>query len=77
MTEIRSCILSQYLWYSKSIEVDKASVLFLKFFEKKKKRREFKREYNLHESSCFKWIQLIDSRKVEIYYQRKLKMLLT
>ena len=26
-----------------------------------KKWHEFKREYNLHESSCFKWLQLIHS----------------
>ena len=28
MAEISSCILSQYLWYNKSIQVDKASVNF-------------------------------------------------
>ena len=31
MTEIPSCILSQYMWYNKSIQVDKASVHFLAF----------------------------------------------
>ena len=34
MTEIPSCILSQYAWYNTSIKVDKASVHFLKFYEK-------------------------------------------
>ena len=34
MAEIHSCILSQYLWYNKSIHVDKASVHFLTCFEK-------------------------------------------
>ena len=34
MTEIRSCILSQCIWYNKSIQVDKASAHFFKFFEK-------------------------------------------
>ena len=34
MAEIPSCILSQYAWYNKSIKVDKASVHFLKFYEK-------------------------------------------
>ena len=37
-----------------------------------KKWHEFKKEYNLHESSYFKWLQLEDSRKMEIYSQRKL-----
>ena len=35
ITEIPSCILSQYLWYNRSIEVDNSSVYFLKFSEKK------------------------------------------
>ena len=34
MAEIPSCILSQYLWYNKSIQVDKASNHFLTFSEK-------------------------------------------
>ena len=75
MTEIPSCILSQCLWYDKSIQVDEASGYFLKFSGKNinyvlqifseigsiKKWHEFKREYNLHESSYFKWLQIIDS----------------
>ena len=75
MAEITSCILSQYLWYNKSIQVDKVSIHFLTFSEKSinyvsqlfsdngsiKKWHEFKREYNLHESSYFKWLQLVDS----------------
>ena len=70
-----SYILSQYLWYNKSVQVDKASIYFLTFSEKSisyvlqlfsdndsiKKWHEFKREYNLHESSCLKWLQLVDS----------------
>ena len=38
--------------------------MFLKFLvkmEKLKNWHEFKREYNLHESSCFKWLQLVES----------------
>ena len=35
MTETRSRILSRYLWYNESIQVDKASVHFLKSFLKK------------------------------------------
>ena len=64
MAEIPSCILSQYLWYNKSIPLDKASIRFLTFSEKIvtyvsqlfsdngsiKKWHEFKREYNLHDS---------------------------
>ena len=75
MAEIPSCILSQYLWYNNSIQMDKASVHFLMFSEKSinyvsqlfsdngsiKKWHEFKREYNLHEGSNFKWLQLLDS----------------
>ena len=34
MAEIPSCILSQYLWYNRSIKVDKASIHFLTFSEK-------------------------------------------
>ena len=69
MTEIRSRILSRYLWYNESIQVDKASVHFLKSFLKKVSTSinygsqlfsEFKREFNLHESSYFQWLQLID-----------------
>ena len=67
--------MSEYLWYNKSIHVDKASIHFLTFFEKSidyvsqgfsdngsiKKWREFKRECNLNESSYFNWVQLVDS----------------
>ena len=55
--------------------MDKVSIHFLTFSEKSinyvsqlfsdngsiKKWHEFKREYNLHESSYFKWLQLVDS----------------
>ena len=75
MAKIPSYILSQYLWYNKSVQVDKASIYFLTFSEKSisyvlqlfsdnssiKKWHEFKREYSLHESSCLKWLQLVDS----------------
>ena len=76
MTEISSCILSQYLWYNKSIKVNKAFVQYFKKFSEKsinyvlklfsdnssiKKCHEFKTEYNLHESSYLKCLQLIDS----------------
>ena len=68
MAKIPSYILSQYLWYNKSVQVDKASIYFLTFSEKSisyvlqlfsdnssiKKWHEFKREYSLHESSCLK-----------------------
>ena len=69
-----SCILSQYLWYNRSIQVDNASVYFLKPSKKTinyvsqlfcdngsiKQWNEFKREHNLHESFYFQWLQLID-----------------
>ena len=75
MAEIPSFILSQCPCCNKSIQVDKASVHFLKFSEKSisyvsqlfsdnssiKKWHEFKREYNIHESSYFKWLLEIDS----------------
>ena len=75
ITEVPSYILSQYLWYNRSIEVDNSSVYFLKFSEKNinyvsqlfsdngsiKQWHEFKRERNLHESFYFQWLQLIDS----------------
>ena len=73
--EIRSCILSQYLWYNGRIQVDNASVYFLKLSEKCinyvfqhfsdnrsiKQWHEFKRDYNLHESFYFQWLQLKES----------------
>ena len=34
MTEIPSCILSQYLWYNANIQVDKTSIPFSRFSEK-------------------------------------------
>ena len=34
MTEIPSCILSQYLWYNANIQVDKRSIQFSQFLEK-------------------------------------------
>ena len=75
ITEVPSCILSQYLWYNRSIQVDNSSVYFLKFSEKNinyvsqlfsdngsiKQWHEFKREHNLHESFYFQWLQSIDS----------------
>ena len=36
MTEIPSCILFQYLWYNVNMQVDKASIQFSRFSEKKK-----------------------------------------
>ena len=75
ITEIPSCILPQYLWYNRSIQVDNFSVYFLKFSEKNisyvsqlfsdlgsiKQWHEFKKEHSLHESFYFQWLQLIDS----------------
>ena len=75
MNEISSYILPQYLWYNKSIEVDKASVHFFEFSEKSsnyvlqlfsdngsiKKWHECKIERNLPESFYFRCLQLIDS----------------
>ena len=75
ITEVPSCILSQYLWYNRSIQVDNSSVYFLKFSEENinyvsqlfsdngsiKQWHEFKREHNLHESFYFQWLQSIDS----------------
>ena len=68
IAEIPSCILPQYQWYNKIIQVDKAAALFLKFSLKSinyflhlssdnrsiKNWHEFKKEYNLDESSYFK-----------------------
>ena len=34
ITGVPSCILTQYLWYNRSIQVDNSSVCFLTFFEK-------------------------------------------
>ena len=68
--EIISGILSQYLWYNGSIQVDNASAYFLKFSGKNinyalqffidngsiKEWDEFKTEHNLHESFYFQWL---------------------
>ena len=68
-------ILSQFLWFNKGIQEDKVSIHFLTFSEKSinyvsqllsesgsiKKWHEFKRECSQHESSYFKWLQLVDS----------------
>ena len=35
MTEIPSCILSQYMWYNANIQADKTSIQFLRFSKKK------------------------------------------
>ena len=73
--EIPFCILSRYLRYNKSIQVDNTSVYFLKFSDKNinyvsqlfsengsiKQWHKFKRERNLHESFYFQWLQLIDA----------------
>ena len=88
ITEVLSCILSQYLWYNRSIQIDNSSVYFLKFSEYNisyiselfsgngsiKQWHDFKRERNLHESFYFQWLQLIDSipQKMENFYQGKL-----
>ena len=88
ITEVLSCILSQYLWYNRSIQIDNSSVYFLKFSENNisyisqlfsdngsiKQWHDFKREHNLHESFYFQWLQLIDSipQKMENFYQGKL-----
>ena len=75
MTEIPSCILSQYLWYNANIQIDKTSIHFSRFSEKNinyvsqlfnnngliKKWHKLKEEYNLHQNSYFQWVQLIDS----------------
>ena len=60
MTEIPSCILSQYLWYNWNIQVDKTSQLFNNI-DSIKKWHKFKGEYSLHQNSYFQWVQLIDS----------------
>ena len=68
IAEIPSCVLPQYRWYNKIIQVDKATAQFLKFSLKSincflhfsgdngsiKNWHEFKKEYDLHESSYFK-----------------------
>ena len=75
MTEILSCILSQYLQYNANIHIDKTSIHFSRFSEKNinyvsqrftnngsiKKWHKFKRECNLYQNSYFQWVQLMDS----------------
>ena len=76
MTEIPSCILSQYLWYNANIQIDKTSIFNFHSFSKKnihyvsqlfnnngsiKKWHKSKKEYDLHEHSYFQWVQLVDS----------------
>ena len=74
MTEIPSCILSQYMWYNANIQVDKTPIQFSRSSEKilfhnflitvapiKNGWHNVKREYNLRENSYFQWVQLIDS----------------
>ena len=88
MTEILFAILPQCLWYE-GIQVDRVSVHCLKFSEKSinsvlqlfsdngsfKKWHEFKRDYNLHKNSYFKWLKLIDSIP-ERLSKKTMKMLL-
>ena len=75
MTEIPSCILSQYLWYNANIQVDKTSIQFSRFSQKNinyvsllfknngsiKQWHEFKGEYDLHQNSYFQLVQLTES----------------
>ena len=62
------------MWYTANIQVDKTSIQFSQFSERKnyilqlfndndsiKKWHELKREYGLHENSYFQLVQLIDS----------------
>ena len=87
VTEVPSCILSQYLWYNSDIQVDNSSVYFLKFTEKNinyvsqlfsdngsiNQWHEFKREHNLHESFfSMATINRLYSTKMDNYYKRKL-----
>ena len=74
MTEIPSCILSQYLCCNANIQVDNTSIQFSRFSEKNinrvsqifknngsiKKWHELKRECDLHQNSYFQLVQLID-----------------
>ena len=73
MTERPSSILSQHMWCNESIQVDKATVNFLEFFEESinyvlrifsdngsiKKWHQFNRECNLHETSYFQIATII------------------
>ena len=75
VAEISSCILSQYLWYNKSIQLDKASVHFLTFSEKGlnyKNSQIFRNFLVTIVPSKNGTISRLYSRKMEIYYQRKL-----
>ena len=74
MTEIPSCIFSQYLCYNVNIQVDKTSIPFSRFSEKNinqvsqlfndnssiEKWHKFRKEYYLNQN-YFQWVQLIDS----------------
>ena len=74
-SEISSCFLSQYLRYNENIQVDKNSIYLVRFSEKNinyvsqifrpdfsiKKWHELKTEHELHENSCFQWLQLISA----------------
>lgn len=95
ITHIHSCILPEYLWHNGITEVDKPSVNFLKVSKKSityalqlfcdngsiKQWHEFKREYDLHESSCFKWLQWIDvnsngfQKDVNLLSKKTIKMI--
>ena len=73
--ELPCCILSQYLWYNKNVEVDNNSTYLVRFLEKvvnyvsqlfqpdgsNKTLHEIKTEYKLHENSYFQWLQLISA----------------
>ena len=71
MTQIPSCIFSQYLWCSANIQVDKTSVQFSQFSKKAfimfpsflikmapLKNGMILREFHLHENAYFQWVQL-------------------
>ena len=85
MAEIPSCILSQYLWYNKSVWVVKASVNFLTFSEKMinyvsqlfSDNGSIKNYMNLRENKTYLKVHILIatisrlySRKMEIYYQK-------
>ena len=87
MAEIPSCILPQYLWYNKSIQVDKASIHFLTFSEKSvnyvsqlfSDNGLLKNSMNLRENTTYMGVHILMAtisrfyfRKMEICYQRKL-----
>ena len=73
--EIPSCTLSQYLWYSNIIQVEKHLIYLVQFSEENinyvsqlfrsegsiKTWHEIKTEHELHENSYFQWLQLISA----------------